>query len=136
MQALMPAGPENGGTGIGPTILAPAFSWFQDLGEGNAFQGYVGKNIQANSQWTEHLGFGLHYGAAFQCPVPGFCPGSGQGLFFFLQAMGYYRYDAMRADSGPPVMMFYPGLHWRLNDSCWFSVNASRWNILTCSWQF
>ncbi len=30
----------------------------------------------------------------------------------------------------------YPGLHWRINDSCWMSVGVSSWNFLTCSWQY
>ena len=130
LQALMPAGPDSGGTGIGPTLLAPACSWFQDLGDGTAIQGYVGKSFQANSQWADRLGCGVHFGAAWQCPVPGLCPAPERGVFFVLQAMGYYRYDSAHADSGSAAVAIYPGLHWRLSDSCWVSVAASAGMLL------
>jgi hypothetical protein len=135
-QALTPAGPEFGGVCTGTTIMAPAFSWFQDLGAGSALQGYFGKNFQMNDKCTDHIGRGFHGGLAFQCPVPGLSTGNSQGLLFFMQAMGYYRFDMAHADGSPPMIMLYPGLHWQLSDSCWLSVSASRSNLIMCSWQF
>jgi hypothetical protein len=135
LQALTPAGVESGGLANGPTILTPAFAWFHDLGAGNALQGYVGQNIHANSQWTDNLGTRIHYGLGVQCPVPGFCPQPDQGLFFFIQAMGRYRCDN-RPDGRASVWEVIPGLHWRLNENCWFSVGASRLSLFTWAWQF
>ncbi|MBI3407766.1 MAG: hypothetical protein HY040_05345 [Planctomycetes bacterium] len=135
LQALTPAGLESGGVANGPTIVSPSFACFQDLGYGAALQGYIGQDIMATSRWTDNLGTRVHYGVGVQCPVPGLCPQSDQGLFFFVQALGRYRYDT-RTDGKTAVWEVIPGLHWRVNDNCWLSIGASKLSLLTWSWQF
>src|SRR6266496_3469295 len=125
VQALFPAGRDVDGVATGPTIFSPAFAWFHDLGGGTALQGYVGQNIHVNSRLSENLGTRIHYGMGIQTPVPELCPRGEEGLFFFVQAMGRYRFDNL-GESRPAVWDVYPGIQYRVNDNCWFSVGASR----------
>lgn len=135
LQAVAPAGPESGGALYGPTIFAPALAWYHDLGEGLALQGYLGQSIHANGRWNESLGARFHYGLGLQAPVPEMTSGGVEGLFFFVQAMGRYRYESL-PEGRPAVWDFYPGLQWRVSENCWFSVGASRRNLFTWCWEY
>jgi hypothetical protein len=135
LQALFPAGRDADGVANGPTIVCPSFAWFHDLGGGTALQGYVGQSVHMNSRWAENMGTRIHYGVGIQTPVPEMYSGGEEGLFFFVQALGRYRYDTP-ADSRPVVWDIYPGVQYRLNDNCWFSVGASRRFLFTWCWQY
>jgi hypothetical protein len=152
-QAVSPAGIENDGVADGPTFFSPNVAWFQDLGEGTALHGFVGTHMRAAGRLPEGLinrGFqygGLRYGMAFQQPLV--CPKSDptRGLYFFVEALGRYRmendYTARQPESPWELL---PGMHWRVNESWWFSGGVvlpngtprpdfNYWQI-TCSVQF
>jgi hypothetical protein len=144
LQAVRPAGLESDGAAEGQTVLSPNVAWFYDLGSGTAIHGFVGKNLNARSGWSDDLERDIRYGLALQSPVPYLANNPGRGLHVFVEALGNYKYDT---DQGAaPNLEIVPGLHWKLKDSWWMSgafllpVNAPRpenrlWQ-LTCAWQF
>jgi hypothetical protein len=136
LQAYTPAGQEVGGIANGPTYLVPGLAGFHDLGRGIALQGYFGQNIQANSRWSDRMGYGFHYGMAVQCPVPLTGSTGDQGLFLFFEALGRYRPDTGQPGNNATMWEFVPGVQVRVNSSCWMSLGASRYNFLTCSWRY
>lgn len=144
LQAVTPAGLEADGLQEGPTILSPSLSWFHEVGDGTAVQGFVGKNVRAGAGWTDRPERGLKYGLAVQSPVPVAQGTPSRRLHVFLEALGRYRPDGellTRAANWELV----PGVHWRLSDSWWMSGGVlvplgvtkpdKLWQI-TCSWQF
>lgn len=135
LQAYTPAGLQFGGLANGPTAFLPAISWFQDLGEGTALQAYVGQSIRANSAWRDNLGSGFQYGMAVQYPLPAVSTQM-QNLYFFVQALGRYRYDGATTDGRQALWEVLPGLHWRWSETGWMSLGVSHYNFLSCSWQF
>jgi hypothetical protein len=135
-QAVTPAGLENGGLADGPTVFCPAIAWFQELGEGTALQGFVCKNIRANSRWSDELENNIEYGMGVQCAIPGLSTDPNRGVHFFVEAVGRYRVDGETLPGRPMTWEFIPGIHWRLGDKWWLSVGAARTNVITCSWQF
>jgi hypothetical protein len=132
--AYTPTGLQNGGIANGPTIFCPAVSWFQDLGQGTALQGFVCQNIHPSPGWEENWSRRMYYGMAWQCPLFGQDKDPNQGVFFFVQAMGRFYYD--ENSSTRPAMTILPGLHWRVSDNCWFSVGGTRHGIVSWAWQF
>jgi hypothetical protein len=136
LQAYTPAGIEMGGVANGPSYVVPALAWFQDLGNGAGLQSYIGQNIHASPRFTDRMNTNFHYGVAFHCPVPGTESTNEQGLFFYLQALGRYRFEDSGSTNGRPNWEFVPGIQWRLNGNCWMSVGASRYNFLSCFWKF
>src|SRR5208283_2475207 len=42
-QAVLPAGLDADGVADGPTVLTPALTWFQELGDGAALQGFIAR---------------------------------------------------------------------------------------------
>jgi hypothetical protein len=136
LQAYTPAGVQFGGVNNGPTYVVPALACFHDLGRGAALQGYFGQNIRTTAGWTDRLNGNFHYGMAIQCPVPGTTPTAEQGVFLFFQALGRYRYDTGAPNTSPLVWDFIPGVHLRVNPNCWMSLGASRYNFLSCYWQY
>jgi hypothetical protein len=136
VQAVTPAGLENGGVSDGPTVFVPAVAWFQELGGGAALQGFVAKNIKARSGWTDDLETGVHYGMALQCADPGLCNGPKTGLHFFVEALGKYRFDGESASTRAMSWELIPGLHWQMGEKWWLSFGAARTSVLTCSWHF
>jgi hypothetical protein len=134
LQAYTPAGQQVGGVANGPTYFIPAVAGFHDLGFGAALQAYFGQNIQANSRWTD-LTPNFLYGMALQYAIPGAATGQ-QGLFLFVEALGRYRIDPMQPGGHTALWEFIPGVQMRLNNNCWMSLGASRYNFLTASWRY
>ncbi len=151
-QAVTPAGAQSGGIEDGPTFISPAFSVFQTLGDGTAFQGFVAKNLHVSNpaglgdtfSRTSQFGRSLQYGMAVQRPV---LP-EVNNLYLFVEALGRYRYDQTTAPTATPATWdVVPGMHLKMSDSWWLSggvilpVNRDRpldarlWQI-TCSFQF
>jgi hypothetical protein len=144
LQAVTPAGLDADGIADGPTILSPHFAWFHEMGSGTAIQGFVGKNLRANSHWSDSLGAQINYGLALQSPIPGTESTPNRSVHMFVEALGRYRMDGDPTQHGNWELL--PGLHWRLNESWWMSggvlmplgtprPDAHLWQI-TCSWQF
>ncbi len=145
-QAVRPAGLESNGVNDGPTFVSPAVTVFHDLGDGSALQGFVGKDVRANSAWRDGVadGGGLKYGLAVQQPVPGLTPDPSRGLFVFVEAQGFV---GDRDQGTSRAWELVPGLHYRLSDSWWMSGgvllpvgptrygSAGQWH-LSCSWQY
>jgi len=134
VQAYTPAGQQAGGVATGPTYVIPAVAGFQELGFGAALQGYFGQNIQANAHWTDMTPNFL-YGMALQYAVPGVAKGE-QGLFVYFEALGRYRTDPTQPGGHTALWEFVPGVQMRLNNNCWLSLGASRYNFLTGSWRY
>jgi hypothetical protein len=132
--AYTPTGLQNGGVANGPTIFCPAVSWFHDLGQGTALQGFVSQNINPSPGWQENWSRRLYYGMAWQCPLFGQDKDPNQGVFFFIQAMGRFYYD--ENTSTRPAMTLLPGIHWRVSDNCWLSVGGTRHGLISWAWQF
>jgi hypothetical protein len=58
-------------------------------------------------------------------------------MYLFFQALGRYRYDGdPSSQRRTGTWELVPGIHWRMGDNCWMSLGASRFSLLTCSWQF
>jgi hypothetical protein len=133
MLAYTPTGLQNGGIANGPTTFCPALSWFQDLGQGTALQGFVCQNVYARPGWEDNPTRRTFYGVAWQCPLFGHDKDSDQGVFFFVQAMGRFYYDET---STRPAMTILPGIHWRVSDNCWLSVGGTRHGLISWAWQF
>jgi hypothetical protein len=146
LRAVTPAGLEADGVADGPTVLSPHFAWFHQVGNGTAIQGFVGKDVRANSHWSDSLDRQINYGLALQSPIPGTESTPGRSVHLFLEALGRYRIDgdpSLRASLNWEVL---PGVHWQIGENWWMSggilmpLGAARpdarlWQI-TCSWQF
>jgi hypothetical protein len=146
LQAVTPAGLEADGIPDGPTVLSPHFSWFHEMGNGTAIQGFVGKHVRANSRWSDSLERQINYGLALQSPLPGTESAPGRSVHLFLEALGRYRVDGDPSLRAPLNWELLPGVHWQLSDSWWMSggllmplstprPDAHLWQI-TCSWHF
>ena len=130
LQAWAPAGLECGGAQEGPTVFSPGVGIFHDLGDGSALHGYVGQNFHGRCKDGP-----LNCSMAWHCPVSIWDEQDNSGLFFFVQALGRLDYGSDR-QGRPMNVEVVPGLHWRLSDSFWMSLGASRSGMLTCRWQF
>ena len=145
-QAVKPAGRDNDGLEDGPTVVSPSLSLFHELDDGTAIQGFVGKHVNLNSNWTGQLNQSVQYGMAVQRPIlPTGTDGSGN-VFVFVEALGRYRYDAAAGPGSPNVWEVLPGLHWQMAPNWWMSggvvvpvntptTGVNQWQI-TCSFQF
>jgi hypothetical protein len=154
LQAVTPAGAEQGGVEDGLTVVSPGFSLFHSLEDGTAFQGFVSKDLRVSSGTNLNdtitragqFDRSLQYGMAVQRPL---LP-EANTVFLFVEALGRYRYDtaiAGTAAATAPTMEVLPGMHFRMSDSLWLSggvilpvnqnrpVDAHLWQI-TCSFQF
>jgi hypothetical protein len=137
VQAVTPMGLQNGGAANGPTVLSPAIACFQDLGDGTALHAYVGQHIASNSTWRDQLHSGFRCGLAVQQPVPLTTVNGEQGIYVFVQALGQYRTDNFRPDGNRPGSWeVIPGVQYRVNSACWMSLGISRYNFLSCTWQY
>jgi hypothetical protein len=157
-QAYTPTGAQQGGIEDGPTVFSPAFALFHSLDDGTAFQGFVAKNLHVSSPATlsdtlvhpAQFGRSVEYGMAVQRPI---LPDV-NNVYFFLEALGRYRYDLGQAVAAPTASSssaatwdVLPGMHMKLADGWWLSggvvlpVNGTRpidahlWQF-TCSFQF
>jgi hypothetical protein len=146
-QAVTPAGLEADGMQTGPTVLSPNIALFHEVTSGTAIQGFVGKDLRANSRWVGGLHRSIQYGLALQSPCPGLQPKDGQCVHFFVEALGRYRYEGDPGLGGPLNLHLVPGVHWRLGESWWMSggvlmplggptrYDSRLWQI-TASWHF
>jgi hypothetical protein len=135
LQAYTPAGYQMGGLANGPTYVIPAVAGFQDLGFGAALQAYFAQNFQANSRWTDMTPNFL-YGMALQYAIPGASTNADRGMFLFVEALGRYRVDPTQPNNHSTMLEFVPGVQMRLNNNCWMSLGASRYNFLTAAWRY
>jgi hypothetical protein len=146
-QAFTPAGYEANGVPDGPTFLSPNLALYHALGDsGTAIQGFVGKNVRANSRWLDTMDRGIKCGMAIQQPLITSDSDPSHGLFLFVEALGHVRRYNDSSANQPSPLEFLPGMHWRVNENWWLSggvimpVGAQRfdpslWQI-TCSLQF
>ncbi len=121
IDAAAPAGIDAQGVGDGRTVIRPSLAYFQELSFGTAIQGFVGKNVCAQTHWSDNLERSVRYGMAFQSPIPGLTGDRGQGLHLFVEALGYSRYVPDSVPRQPPRAEILPGLHMRMTDNCWMS---------------
>ena len=145
-QAVKPAGRDNDGLEDGPTVVSPAVSLFHALDDGTAIQGFVGKNVNLNSNWAGQLNQSVQYGMAVQHPILPTAPDGSGNLFVFVEALGRYHYDAVAGPGTANGLEVLPGLHWQMAPNWWMSggvvlpVNTApssvnQWQF-TCSFQF
>src|SRR5207237_911039 len=67
LQAVTPAGREFDGLEDGPTVVSPSVALFHAMDDGTAIQGFVGKHVNLNSNWTgQQLHQSVQYGMAVQ----------------------------------------------------------------------
>jgi hypothetical protein len=144
LQAVTPAGLDSNGVQDGPTVVSPSLAWSQDLGGDTALHGFIGKDVRGGPRWADRLERGIRCGLAVQSPLPYGGMGLSPNLHMFVEALGRLNHAGSLTDPAPRTFEVLPGLHWRLNDSCWMSgavivpVDAPRlelWQI-TCRWQF
>jgi hypothetical protein len=120
LQTVTPAGRDNGGLSTGPTVFSPGFSLFYAFTNCAAIQGYLGKNISVNSPETYRLPQSSRCTVAVQQPLGDDLLGL-NNLYFFVEAMGYYRYDSTTVNSPGSHWDVLPGLHWKVADNWWLS---------------
>jgi hypothetical protein len=111
LQAAAPAGLEYDGVQDGPTMLAPNFGWYYDLGDGAALHGYVGKSVRATGGWSDNLGRNVEYGFAVHRPMPLPDGGVARRLFLFVQALGRHRPELLSETRRTALWEVLPGLH-------------------------
>jgi hypothetical protein len=144
--AQTPAGVEEGGVEDGPTYVSPSLACYHAFDGGCALQGFIGRNVRANARSVHGLGRSLHYGFGVQQPLAVADDDPQRGLFFFVEALGRYRYDDTGQSGPAAIWNVVPGLHYRAGEKCWLSggylmpvgqsgADPRRWQI-TCSWQF
>ena len=146
-QAVKPAGRDNDGLDDGPTVVSPAFSLFHELEDGTAIQGFVGKHVNLDSNWTGQLDQSVQYGMAVQRPILPAGPDGSGNVFLFVEALGRYRYDAGTAGAGTGnAVEVLPGVHWQMAPNWWMSggvvlpvntapTSVNQWQF-TCSFHF
>ena len=149
MRAVTPAGLDQDGVQNGQTVVSPAFYLSHQLDDGTGLHGFLSKNMSMNAaNLTDPIHRSIQYGVALQRPLLETGPDNLGDFYFFMEALGRYRYDDLSANGPPAVWEMVPGLHWRMSDNLWLSggvlvpVNslpASReahlWQ-LTCSFQY
>jgi hypothetical protein len=130
LRAWTPAGLENGGVQNGSTVMAPGVAVFQELGAGSALHGFVDQSFHSGY----HQG-PMRCGMAVNCPLNNAEQPADANMFFFVQALGTLDYTPDRPGRSMNWDLV-PGIHWRLSDSFWMSLGASRSSMLTCWWHF
>ena len=136
LHAVTPMGVQSGGVRNGSTVLSPALACFHDLGDGAAVHAYVGEQIAANSRWRDQVHAGFRCGLAVQHAVPFTSFSADQGMFVFVQALGQYRPDSSRTDVRSTSWDLIPGVQYRMNNACWMSMGLSRYQFMSCVWQY
>jgi hypothetical protein len=121
LQAVRPSGAEFDGLNGGPTVVSPAVGLVQELGEGTALHGFVGKDVRPGPQWTDNFESNLQYGMAVQTPLPLASRSPRQSLHVFVEALGRYRHEADLNRTPPAAWEVLPGVHWRNADHWWMS---------------
>jgi hypothetical protein len=121
LQALRPSGAEWDGLNDGPTIVSPTVAVVQELGQGTAVQGFLGKDLRPGTPWTEGLERNLQYGMALQTPMPLTGKAARAGMVLFVEALGRYRHENDGQLLEPVAWEVLPGLHWRRTEHWWIS---------------
>jgi len=146
LQAMTPAGRDQDGLADGPSYLVPALAIFHELNDCTAIQAYVGKQVQVGSGWTNNLNRSIHYGAALVRPLVDDIPLNLGNIYWFVGALGRYRFDADPTTYHAPTWELMPGFHWQLGENVWLAcgflvpmkqpdMDSPLWQ-LTCSFQF
>jgi hypothetical protein len=146
LRAVTPAGLQADGVAEGATVFSPSFSWFCGMPGDTALHAYLGKDVCANSRWTESLERDIRYGIAWTGPCPGFDGEACRNIRLFVEALGRYHLDNDPGRAGLAGCELLPGVQWRLCESCWVSggilmpiaaplADRQLWQV-TCSWQF
>ena len=146
LQAVTPAGREFDGLDDGPTVVSPSLSLFHALDDGTAIQGFVGKNVNLNTNWTTQLGQSVQYGMAVQHPLVQGGPDGAGNLYVFVEALGRYHYDGPASSAPQATWEMLPGIHYRLTPNWWMAggvvvpvttprPEANQWQF-TCSFRF
>jgi hypothetical protein len=150
LQAVKPAGFDAAGVEDGPIVLSPSLCLFHTLDNGTVIQGFLGKNVDFNNQDNAlRVGGRLHsrlqYGVAVQQPLFEPTPDNVNNWYFFVEALGRYRYTDTVSSNPLAIWDVLPGLQWRLNDSMWMAgglvvplgaSNDPGHLQFTCSFQF
>ena len=90
----------------------------------------------STSRWRDQVHTGFRCGLAVQHPLPFTAFTADQGMFVFLQALGQYRPDSNRTDVRSTTWDLIPGVQYRMNNACWMSMGLSRYQFLSCVWQY
>jgi hypothetical protein len=148
LQAVTPAGRDQDGLADGPTVLIPAIAIYQELlDDGTAVQGFVGKQMQLSSGWTSGLSHSIHYGMALQRPLIDTSTLGLGSVYWYVGALGRYRFDTDASTYHAPAMDLMPGVHWHVSDNWWMAAGfivpmtpqtqseTKLWQ-LTCSFRF
>lgn len=126
-QAYTPAGLQQGGVATGPTTFCPNLAVCQQLDDGVALHAFVGQNLQLDQRLAaSQLRQRIQYGVAVQQPLFTDVSDRTDNFYFFVQALGRYRYDASQVSSyapGAPAasLQVLPGLQWKASDNLWWS---------------
>ncbi len=148
LQAVTPAGRDQDGLADGPTVLIPAIAIYQELlDDGTAVQGFVGKEMQLSSGWTGSLSHSIHCGMALQRPLIDTNTLRLGSVYWYVGALGRYRFDTDASTYHAPAMDLMPGVHWHVSDNWWMAAgflvpmtpqtqNENRQWQLTCSFRF
>jgi hypothetical protein len=145
LRAVAPAGLDCDGVASGATVFSPSVAWFQEIRDGTAVQGFIGKDVPANARWVASVQRGFQYGVGIQTPLSAAQSGQTANWHFFIEALGVHH-RLPTADSPANSWELLPGIHWRLTDDCWLSggfsfpvgadaYDSKLWQI-TCSWEY
>jgi hypothetical protein len=145
LRAVTPAGLDADGVGSGLTVLSPSIAWYQEIDDGVAVQGFVGKDVPASSRWMASVERGFQYGLGLQAPLVASPVSQTQQVYLFIEALGCHHRFTL-AESPANTWELLPGVHWRLTEDWWLSGGVSfplgtshfeskLWQI-TCSWEF
>lgn len=155
VQAFTPAGLQNFGLNQGATTFCPSMSFFHNLSDGLAIQGFVGENMHMRTNLSGGLGQNVQGGIAIQRAIMPLASNQ-SNLYFFMEGLGRYRFESMGSggyvstSSAPAYnsarLDVLPGLQWKPSDTMSFSsgyvmpVGANRTDPthlqITCSLQF
>ena len=140
LQAVTPAGRDMDGLPDGPTVVTPALSVFHELDDGTAIQGFVGKHVNLAQGWSNNLNRSVHYGMAVQRPLLDPNTLKLGAMYWYVGALGRYRFDTDPASSRAPTWELMPGVHWQVTDNWWiasgFIVPVKQPQTDTRLWQF
>ena len=122
LQAVTPAGRDQDGLADGPTILTPGLSVYHELDDGTAIQGFVGKHVRMGAGWSTDMARSVHYGMAVQRPLIDPNTLKLGSVYWYVGALGRYRFDSDPATYRAPAWELMPGLHWQLSGNWWMAA--------------
>ncbi len=148
LKAVTPAGRDQDGLADGPTVVTPGLSVYQELfGDGTAFQGYIGKDVHLAPGWTSGFSRSVQYAMALQRPLIDPNTLKLGAVYWYVGALGRYRFDADPNTYHGASWELMPGVHWQLSDNWWMAAgfivpmtqqapNGTPLWQLTCSFRF